>query len=99
MLTRFIRFKLINKSGNRYYLDGRIARETQVPEAGSVLPPLGGDTVSLAESGKCYSGFRAFWKMLCRAESVHVKEIYQKLREKGLDGLSVPSDKDGHGGK
>lgn len=89
-------------AGNRYYVDmknradvlNRVAPGAMAPVFTAVT--LDGDSISLADLRGKYVilDFWASWCMPCRAETKHVKEIYQEFHEQGLDVLSVSSDKD-----
>lgn len=87
---------------NRYFMDMANRKGVLKRTApGSMAPvfmakALSADSIALTDLRGKYVilDFWASWCMPCRAESVHVKKLYQQYRERGLDVFSVSLDKD-----
>lgn len=88
-------------SDHRYYLDMKNRADVLRRVAPGAVAPLftaitlNGDSLSLADLRGKYVilDFWASWCMPCRAETKHVKELYDRYHDRGLDVFSVSSDK------
>lgn len=87
---------------NRYYLEMRNRADVLKRIAPGAMAPvfsakaMAGDSISLATFRGKYTilDFWASWCMPCRAETVHMKQLYQQYHAQGLEVFSVSLDKD-----